>query len=239
MTRQRIEQTIKQRPGLYGSLFALLVYTLTALLLLYPVPFQLNEVIAGEDRGDAYQYTWSLWWAKKAVLESDKGLARLTLMNHPAGLDHPFMLTMVGVNLAALPFSLLLSPAAAYNSQVLLSFILSGLTMYWLTSELTGDRRAGLVGGFIFAFFLNKTGHALAGHLPQITVFWVPLYALSLWRLIRKPGWGMACVTALLLAVASLIHVMHIIYLILPVTVAVLLVHVVQMGGDFFSRLRL
>jgi hypothetical protein len=239
MILQRIEQTIEQRPGLYGSLFALFVYTLTALLLLYPVPFQLNAVIAGEDHGDAYQYTWSLWWAKKAVLESDKGLARLTLMNHPAGLDHPFMLTMVGVNLAALPFSLLLSPAAAYNSQVLLSFILSGLTMYWLTSELTGDRRAGLVGGFIFAFFLNKTGHALAGHLPQITVFWVPLYALSLWRLIRKPGWGMACVTALLLAVASLIHVMHIIYLILPVTVAVLLVHVVQMRGDFVSRLRL
>ena len=63
------------------------------------------------------------------------------------------MLTIIGVNLLALPFSLLLSPAAAYNSQILLSFVLSGMTMYWLGTELTGDRKAGLVGGFIFAFF--------------------------------------------------------------------------------------
>jgi hypothetical protein len=239
MTLQRFKQTTGRRPGIYWSLFALFVYTLTALLLLYPVPFHLNSVIAGEDRGDAYQYTWSLWWAKQAVLDSDKGLAHLTLMNHPVGLEHPFMLTLIGVNLGALPFSLLLSPAAAYNSQILLSFILSGMAMYWLCSELTGDRRAGLVGGFIFAFFLNKTGHVLAGHLPQATVFWVPLYALFLWRLVRKPSWGTAFITAFLLAAASLIHVMHIVYLVLPVTALMLLVNLAEMKGDFFTRRRL
>jgi hypothetical protein len=239
MTVGRFAGSISRRPDIYWALFALLIYTLAALLLLYPVPFQMNAVIAGEDRGDAYQYTWSLWWAKQALFDSDKGLAHLTLMNHPVGLYHPFMLTLIGVNLGALPFSLLLSPAAAYNSQIILSFILSGMTMYWLTSELTGDRRAGVVGGFVFAFFLNKTGHVLAGHLPQATVFWVPLYTLFLWRLIRKPSWGLALLTALLLALASLIHVMHLVYLVLPVTAVVLLVKLVELKREFFTRGRL
>jgi len=224
-------------------LLALFVYTLTTLVMMYPVPFHWNTVIAGAERdSDAYQYTWSLWWAKQALLKPDKSLAHLTLMNHPIGVEHPFMLTMTGVSLVALPFSLLLSPAATYNSQILLSFILGGMAMYWLSTELTGDRKAGLFGGFVFAFFLNKTGHVLGGHLPQVTVYWFPLYVLFLRRAIHKPGWTTALIAALVLAPACLIHVMHLVYCILPVTVAVLLVTWVEMRrmrSAFFTWRRL
>ena len=173
------------------------------------------------------------------MLESGKSQTHLTLINHPVGIEHPFMLTMTSVGLLALPFSLLLSPAAVYNSQILISFILSGMTMYWFSTELTGSRKAGLVGGFIFAFFLNKTGHVMAGHLPQATTFLFPLYALFLWRVIRKPSWGTALAATLVLAPACLIHAMHIVYILLPVTVAVLLVNVAEMRNAFFTRQRL
>ncbi len=232
-------RTLVRRPGFRWALVALGVYTLTTCLMFYPVPFHLDEVIVGSERGDAYQYTWSLWWAGRAILEPGKGLTHLTLMNHPVGLVHPFMLTLIGVHLTALPFSLLLSPAVAYNLQVLLSFVLSGMAMYWLCSEWTGDRRAGLVGGFILAFFLNKTGHVLGGHLPQVSIYWVPLYALFLRRLVCGPGWAAALGTALTLTGASLIHVMHLVYLVLPVTGAVLLAGVVEMRREFITRRRL
>ena len=232
-------QNLLRRPSVRWLLGALLIYTATTLILMYPVPFHLSTMIAGHERGDAYQYTWSLWWAKQAVLDPDKGLAHLTLMNHPVGIEHPFMLTLVGVNLIALPFSLLLPPAAVYNLQILLSFVLSGLAMYWLCTELTGDRRAGLVGGFIFAFFLNKTGHAVGGHLPQVTVYWLPIYVLFLWRTVSRPGWGSALVASLALVFTCLIHVIHIVYFILPVTVVVLLVALVKLGMTFFTWRRL
>jgi hypothetical protein len=231
----RIVHRFVSRPGVRWALVAVFVYTLVTLVMTYPMPFRLDAVIVGEGRGDAHQYAWSLWWAKQAVLDPDKDLAHLTLMNHPVGIEHPFMLTMIGVSLMALPFSLLFSPAVVYNLQILLSFILSGLTMYWFCAELVGDRRAGLVGGFIFAFFLNKTGHVLGGHLPQVTVYWVPLYALFLWRAVRKPGWATAPKAALVLIPACLIHVMHLAYLILPVTVAVVLATWTEMKGDFFT----
>jgi len=227
------------RPGIRWSVLALSVYTLTTLIMMYPVPFSMNSVIAGQEYHDAYTHLWQLWWVKQAVLDPHKGLAHLTLLNYPAGTEHPFMLTMIAAGLTALPFSLLLSPAATYNSQVLLSFILSGMTMYWLIAELVGDHKAGLVGGFIFAFFPSKTGHVLAGHLMQVTVYWFPLYALFLWRLIRKPRWNTALMAVLVLVPTCLIHVEHLAYLVLPLTVSVLLVNLVEMKGAFFTRQRL
>jgi hypothetical protein len=234
-----ITRSLIKRPDVRWSLGALFVYTLGTLALLYPVPFRLSSVIAGSESGDAYQYTWSLWWAKQAMLDRDKSLAHLTLMNHPIGVEHPFMLTMVSVDLVALPFSLLFSPSTAYNLQILLSFILSGMTMYWLCTELSNDRRAGLVGGFIFAFFLNKTGHAMAGHLPQVTAYWLPLYVLLLWRVTHRPRWSIALVAASVLALACLIHVMHLVYFIVPVTATVLLSTLANMKRAFFTWQRL
>lgn len=236
---QRIRKTIARHRGLAWSLGALTIYTVTTLLIAYPAVLHLGTRIIGDRGGDAYQYAWSLWWAKEAVLSPDKGLAHLTLLNHPVGLEHPFMLTLVSTNLLALPFSLLFSPAVTYNTQVLLTFILSGLTMFWLCSAMTEDRRAGLVGGFIYAFFLNKTGHVLAGHLPQVTVYLFPLYVLCLRRLVARPGWWIALATALVLAPASLIHVIHLPYLVLPLTLIVLGIGVGGMGRAFFTRRRI
>jgi hypothetical protein len=228
-----------RRPSVRWSVAALLVYAVTTIVMLYPVPFRLNSVIAGEPRGDAPQYAWSLWWAKEALLDPDKDLTHLTLMNHPVGLEHPFLLTMLTVSYTALPFSLFLSPAATYNLQIILSFVLSGLTMYWLCTELTGDHQAGLVGGFIYAFFLNKTGHVLGGHLPQVRVYWVPLVALFLWRVIKQPRWHTALAAALALVLASLVHVMHLAYLVVPVAVTVLAAAWIKMKGALFTGRRL
>ena len=228
-----------RRPGVRWSLVALCVYTLATLAMTYPVPLHLNSVIIGDEGGDAYQYTWSLWWARRAMLDPGERLARLSLMNHPAGISHPFMLTMAGLDLVSLPFSLLFPPPVVYNLLVLLSFALSGLTMYWLCTELAGDRRAGLVGGFIFAFFLNKTGHAVAGHLPQVTVYGFPLYVLFLGRTVRRPGWGNALIAALALVFSCLVHVMHVVYFVLPITVAVLLIGLLEWKGAFFTWRRL
>jgi hypothetical protein len=235
----RFFQEFVRRPGVRWSLVAVCVYTLATLAMTYPVPLHLNSVIIGDEGGDAYQYTWSLWWARRAMLDPGERLAHLSLMNHPAGISHPFMLTMVGVDLVALPFSLLFPPPVVYNLQVLLSFVLSGLTMYWLCTELAGDCRAGLVGGFIFAFFLNKTGHVVAGHLPQVTVYGFPLYVLFLWRTVRRPGWSNVLIAALTLAFSCLVHVMHVVYFVLPITAAVLLIGLLEWKGAFFTWRRL
>ena len=226
-------------PLFRGSLSALALYTVVVLFVLYPTPFEMNRVIVGEEYRDAYAYTWWLWWVKQAVLSPEMNFAHLALMNYPAGIDHPFTLSMAGVALMALPFSLFLSPAAVYNLQVFLALVLSGLTMFWLCVDLTGNRWAGLVGGLIFAIFPNKMGHVLGGHLPQISMQWFPLYVLLLRKTIQRPGWRASLPTAIILALASMVHVMHLAYFLLPITLAVLAIEGWRLGRGFFTYRRI
>ncbi|MGD2143026.1 MAG: hypothetical protein PVF54_00965 [Anaerolineae bacterium] len=214
------------------------VYALTAFLMTYPAWLRLSSVIAGSASGDAYESIWSLWYGRHALLRSDGDLSRITWLNHPAGLEHPLMRARLSVILVALPFSLFLPLVTVYNIQIVLAFVLSGMSMYWLTSELTSKRKAGLVGGFVFAFFLNKSGHLVTGHLSRASVYWVPLYVLFLRRTLRKPKLRSTLKAAFTLLLACLAHPLHLGYLVLPVTLTLLLATAVQMKGHFLTRRR-
>jgi hypothetical protein len=72
-----------------------------------------------------------------------------------------------------------------------------------------------------------------------VSVYWLPLYVLLLRRVVRKPGWGTGVAAGLVLIPACLIHVMHVAYFILPVTVAVFLAALVELKAAFFSWRRI
>jgi hypothetical protein len=224
-------------PGLWWTLLAILVYTLVAVIVTYPLIFNLSSRLAGT--GDSYEYNWVLWRIKQIVSGSGGGLAYLPWLNYPVGLYHPFMLTMLTVDLTALPFLLIFPSHVVYNLLILSGLVLCGLSAYWFTSELTGDRRAGFIGGLVFGFFSNKMGHVAAAHLPQTLAYWVPLFALLLWRVVWKPGWRRGLMCGLVLVPTLLVHPIHVAYFVLPVTLAILFYALVQLRRRFFERRRL
>ncbi len=194
-----------------------LAYTLITVAMTYPVAFRLSSAVAGLEGEDALQHLWSLWWTKKALLDLHTSPANLTYLYHPTGAYHPLLAVTPYLQFLALPLLSLWGPVIAYNIEFLLSFILTGLTTYLLCYYLTGDKRASFVGGLIFAFFPNRTFHAL-GHLPQITTYWFPLYALFLFRLLRNPNRKNTFSCGIFLALSLLVNVMHIAYFIIPFT---------------------
>ena len=233
----RYMRCIHQRwPGLVWTLLAALSYTVAAIIITYPLIFNMSSSIAG--RGDCSEYVWSLWRVKQAASGSG-GLAYLPWLNHPVGLYHPFMLTMLTVDLTALPFLLIFPPHVVYNILILSGFVLCGLSAYWFAVELTGNRWAGLIAGFVFGFFLDKTGHVIGGHLPQSMAYWSPIFALFLWRAVWKPGWRGGLLCGLVLVPTLLVHPLHVIYFVLPVTLAILLYALVQLRRGFFEWKRL
>lgn len=176
---------------------------------------------------------------KQVISGEGGGLAYLPWLNHPAGLYHPFMLTMLTVDLTAAPLLLIFPSHVVYNLLALSGFVLCGLSAFWFASELTGNRQAGLVGGFVFGFFSNKMGHALAGHLPQTLAYWVPIFGLLLWRVIWKPSWRSGLTCGLVLVPTLLVHAIHVVYFVLPLTVAILFYALVELRARFFVRKRL
>ncbi len=201
----------------WSVLVVALAYALITVAMTYPVAFRLSSAVAGLEGEDALQYVWSLWWTKKALLDLHTSPADLTYLYHPTGAYHPMVAVTPYAEFLALPLVSLWGPVIAYNIEFLISFVLTGLTTYLFCYYLTGDKRASFVGGLIFAFFPNRTFHAL-GHLPQITTYWLPLYALFLFRLLRNPKRKNAFSCGILLALSLLVHIMHIAYFIIPFT---------------------
>ncbi len=71
----------------------------------------------------------------------------------------------------------------AYNVAVMLSFVLSGLGMYLLARDLTGDRWAGLVAGTIYLAVPYHFLHLL--HVQLLTFQWFPFVFWCLLRYFR------------------------------------------------------
>ncbi|MBL7064795.1 MAG: hypothetical protein ISS49_11415 [Anaerolineae bacterium] len=234
----RFIRGLSRHPSVRWSLMALFIYTLSALVVLYPVPFRLNSVLAGFPARDGWQYAWWLWFAKRLLLEG-RGLHDLYLLNHPVGLQHPFQWSLTYLSLVALPLEMLFSPAAAFNLMVLISFVLSGLAAYYLCRALTQNHWAAIVGGAIFAFAPNRLGHAMAGWLPQMTVYLFPLFALCLLRTVRQPTTRNGVILGLVAAPAMLVHVMHIAYFIVPLTLVIVGYGLLRWRWGFFSAARL
>lgn len=241
MTAKRMLRSVlhfARRPGVRGSLIALAVYTLITGFVLYPVPFRLNTVLAGFEWRDGWEHAWWLWFARRLLLQG-RGLDDLYLLNHPFGLQHPYQWSLVSFSLIASFFSTLFPPAATYNLMVLSSFILGGLAAYHLCRELTGEHWPAVVGGAIFAFCPNRLGHALAGWLPQMTVYLFPWYALLLLRTLQRPTWRRSIGLGVLAGMAAMIWPIHLAYFLVPVTVVIAGDHLICLKLAFFKERRI
>ena len=89
------------------------------------------------------------------------------------------------------------SALLAHTVLVLLGYVLTALGMYVLVTKWTGDYRAGLLSGALFAFstaLMTRTAHVQGIH-----VYWLPLAFLAFQRLmehrrLRDTAWLGLCV---------------------------------------------
>src|SRR5207253_11111715 len=91
-------------------------------------------------------------------------------------------------SLLSIPLQHLFGITAAFNLLLLANLTLDGLAAYWLCHDRTRSVGAALVGGALFASApLLSTSVDLA-QLDEVTVWWVPLYMMALWRALDSPG---------------------------------------------------
>ncbi|HET7376169.1 MAG TPA: hypothetical protein VFK30_05645, partial [Anaerolineae bacterium] len=163
------------------DLFVLLFFTLLTLVMTYPLITKIGSVYAGNNE-DLWTFQWDNWWTRTAL---SHGLDTLYT---------PYQFYPNGVSLAAhslsfynsiiwIPLSAVFGDIAGYNITILLTFILSGYTMFKLAEYLlaavnrqqiadghdptaAGSRWsvvAPIIAGSVFAFapyhFSQSLGH--------------------------------------------------------------------------------
>ena len=136
------------------------------------------------DTNDGYQNVWNLWWFSEAVRHGTSPFFT-TLLHYPQGTSlvahtlNPFN------GLLALPLGAVLGPVETYNTIVIFSFVMGGLTAFWLSLEITGSYPGSLLCGYLFTFSEFHFAHG-AGHLQLVALEWLPLFLLAFWRLLDR-----------------------------------------------------
>ena len=201
--------------------WAILGYALLTVILTWPSAANFSRSVAGFKGLDSLQYTWSLWWSGYSWGELGHSPAEVTHLYHPWGGEHPLLDVTPLLDWLAFPMFGRLSPTEVYNALFLASFVLSGVSMYLLALDVTGRPLPAFYAGAIYAFFPNRMGHALSGHLTQLAAWWFPLYLLYLLRTFDEPSWRNAVLGGVFLALSLYVALVQTAYFVVPATLLV------------------
>lgn len=137
---------------------------------------------------DGYQNIWNIWWVHKAVVELHQSPWHTNYLHYPTGTS------LIGHTLA--PFDGFLGIALmacgmklnqTYNAIVIFSFVMTGVTMFWLARRISGSYLGALFAGAAVTFSHFHFAQA-QNHLQVMTLEWLPLAILAVHELLRSPG---------------------------------------------------
>jgi hypothetical protein len=177
--------------------FPIVIYFLFFCLLTYPLIFSFHTHLFA-DKWDGLQSLWHIWWVNKAVTGLHQSPWYTNYLYYPKGTSllaqtmNPFN-GFLGILL--LKF---LSLTETHNVIVIFSFIMGGVTAFWLSFYITRSYWGSLIAGYIFTFSQYHFAHA-EGHLQVVALEWIPLFILCWYRLMAKPSVIMAIASGIVL----------------------------------------
>ncbi|MGD8398666.1 MAG: hypothetical protein PVG11_07400, partial [Anaerolineae bacterium] len=126
---------------------AILIFTVVALALTWPLAAHLGSHVTG-DGADDPPLTWNLWWVRYAFVELGSNPFDCDYLFYPLGINLAFYTLTVLNGLLSIPLQAVLGLIPATNILLLSSFIL------------------GAYGAFLLARYL-LAGHAQRGQAPR------------------------------------------------------------------------
>lgn len=162
-----------------------LVFILLAIAFTYPLALRMGGAISGFFSTDEpYAALWNFWWVKYSW-QNQLNYRNMDMIAAPSGYTYGFSHGYPLFEFINKRLVIFTSNIAAYNFWVLLSFVLSGLTMYYLVHHLARNNPAALLSAVIYAFcpyhFIRSWQHFT---LSQIQ--WMPLFILTLIKFHEK-----------------------------------------------------
>lgn len=187
------------------EIWIFLFYIGVAIFLTWPVILHFNTSIYGHP-ADNLGTLWINWWYKNAA--SFGGKASFShMVGYPFGSSLGFPAEPLGY-LYTRFLLLFTGEIAAWNLDILLSFVLSGVTMYYLVRYLVRDRSVAFFAGLAFLMGVFHAAYASYIGGPLAATAWMPLYILCLLKFLKEPRWRTAVFLALtgILVASTSIH---------------------------------
>lgn len=169
----------------------LLGIVVSAILLTWPLVLNLHSTPGG----DAYVFTQSFWWYKKAF-SSFANPFYTNYIFYPRGVNLAFQSGAFGDFLLTFPATFLAGPTVGVNIALLVTFILAAWFTFLLAHRLTGDLPASLVAAYVYAFSPFHFLHG-GGHLNISSIHCLPAVLYALYRTFTDRTWRWAIITGI------------------------------------------
>jgi hypothetical protein len=141
---------------------------------------QVTTLTGVRDRGDPLFSMWRLAWVAHQIVRDPVHLFDANIF-HPATNTLAYSDATLLPGLVGAPFLWAGVPVAVLHGLLYLaSFVLAGVSMFWLTRTVTGRLGPGLVAGVLFAFYPYR--FATYSHLEMQGTFLMPLALLFMLR---------------------------------------------------------
>ncbi len=131
---------------------------------------------------DAPGYVWFLWHTQSALRTGNFGnILHTTLQAFPIGIplrfDTPFLNSLLSY-----PAFLIGGPVVAYNTLLILTFILTCIGMYLFLREFVHDRAAALIGSLGFTFSSYRLMRMMQGQADLLSTEWIGFFLFFWYR---------------------------------------------------------
>jgi hypothetical protein len=172
----------------YRVALPVLFFSFWAIAFTFPLVLHLGDGVVLARGGDAWLHIWDLWWVDKALVDLHQSPYVTNLIYYPTGLNLYYHSLDLFNGILSIPLQRAFNITVAFNLLMLVNLTLDGLAAYWLCLDRTGCTAASLVGGALFASSPLLGTSVDLGQLDEVTVWWVPLYILALWRALDSSG---------------------------------------------------
>jgi hypothetical protein len=216
--------------GVRSHLYALLGYSILALVVTYPTILHFTTQIPGELLPDRNQDYWNFWWITQAFSRGVDPFYTDALY-YPYGAPlyyHILGLPQWFIGLVPL---LLWGYSAANNTVIFASFILSGYGAFRLALMFTGRPLASFLGGIIYGYTPYMLASVSIWQNANTSIQWLPFYAeawLRAWQDHSALRWRPLIVAGAMFSIAT--------YTSLYYSVQFLFFTAVHLGYIFLSR---
>ncbi len=175
--------------GVAGNLLAALLLGVTTALAL-PTAIRGFSNAVGPGNGDPFLNLYFLRWGARALDRGLDGFWNAPFYHPTAGVlshsDH-----LLGPStLAWFTEALGLGTVPAYNTLLLLSFVVGGWAVFWVLTRSGASGAAALFAAVAVTFTHFRLDQL--SHLQVLLMQWIPLALWSFDRLLERPAWGRA-----------------------------------------------
>lgn len=186
------------------TLFLFLFFLFLTLVFTRPMLSELDSHTVG-GYGDNHYFMWIIGWTRQALFDLGQSPHDTFLLNHPFG--YQLALTEIAPLqiLFALPFALIVNnPVLGYNIAMLMSFVLSGMFMFYWVRRLTASFQSSLIAATAYAFLPYHFAHMLSGHLNLVAIQWFPLYFWGFFEILESKAFSWKSILLLAIGLSGI-----------------------------------